>query len=241
MMTSKLRALSSLAVALTFVGAATLVQAQEGAISPPAAEAGAAASSISKPASSPSAAVSSRQADHAAAAAIDNPRSAATGAHITSPASAVAAKLAAPVTNSPELSALHDPLLHKKLNAVLTKLTPERVRLNKEYAKAAAIFPAFCKDWEQKLHDREANNLSHLLWKVENGFETALYTGYSRVESCEAHQSPQGFSIGKLTYEEYKFRIQGKTPDEAKHTKATAVDDTHTTEIFRWDKGKWFY
>jgi hypothetical protein len=136
---------------------------------------------------------------------------------------------------------LRDPTLRQKVNDVLTKLTPERMRLNKEYQQAAALFPAFCKDWERKLHDREANNIDHLMWKVENGLATALYTGYGPVKTCETHQSDQGFSIGKLSYEEFHYLMKGKTEDEAKHTQATPVDDTHTTEIFRWDKGKWFY
>jgi hypothetical protein len=140
-----------------------------------------------------------------------------------------------------DLKPLQDPGLQQKTKDVLTSLSPERRRLDHEYQEAAGLFPAFCKDWEQKLRDREANNIEHLAWKLENGFETANYTGYSQVESCESHQSPQGFSIGKLSYEEFHYLIKEKTLDEAKHSKGTRVDDTHTTEIFRWDKGKWFY
>jgi hypothetical protein len=137
--------------------------------------------------------------------------------------------------------AVHDPALQQKTKDVLTALSPERRRLDQEYQEAAALFPSFCKDWEQKLRDREANNIEHLVLKLEGGLQTALYTGYSKVESCESHQSPQGYSIGKLSYEEFHYLIKAKTPDEAKNTKGTQVDDTHTTEIFRWDKGKWFY
>ena len=154
-------------------------------------------------------------------------------------ASSTAASIANQETG--DLSALHDPILHKKVNDVLAKLTPERQRLDRDFQQASAIFPTFCKDWDQKLRERETNNVAHLIWKFENGLETALYTGYSHVESCEAHQSPQGFSIGKLTYEEYHYLIKGKTEDEAKHAQAQPMDDTHTTEIFRWEKGKWFY
>ena len=136
---------------------------------------------------------------------------------------------------------LNDPALRQKVQDVLTKLSPERTRMNAEFREASALFPSFCKDWEQKLRDRETNNLQHIIWKVENGLETALYIGYSGVESCESHQSPQGFSIGKLTYEEFHYKVKGKTVDEAKHDKATPVDALHTTEIFRWEKGKWFY
>ena len=154
---------------------------------------------------------------------------------------ASAPTLSTPEQKPSDLKALHDPGLQQQTNAVLTALSPERQRLNREYQEAAALFPPFCKDWEQKLRDREANNIEHIMWKLENGFETALYTGYSQVESCETHQSPQGFSIGKLSYEEFHYLIKEKTLEEAKHAKGARVDDTHTTEIFRWDKGKWFY
>ncbi len=235
MMTSKKRAICSLAVALTFVATAAFAQAQSPAQQPQADEA-AAPSTISK--TPPSA--SSQNVQSAVAHAVDNtaPNPAVTN-QLPSAVSSTAAALANHETA--DLSALHDPTLHAKLNDVLKKLTPERQRLNKEYEEAAALFPSFCQDWDRKLHDREVNNLAHLIWKFENGLETALYTGYSHIESCETHQSPQGFSIGKITYEEYRYKISGKTEEEAKHTHATPVDDTHTTEIFRWEKGKWFY
>ena len=160
---------------------------------------------------------------------------------IASNPSASASSVATPEQKPSDLKALNDPALQQKTKDVLTTLSPERRRLDSEYQQAAAVFPSFCKDWEQKLRDREANNIEHLMWKLENGFETALYIGYSSVESCETHQSPQGFSIGKLSYEEFHYLIKEKTLDEAKHSKGTKVDDTHTTEIFRWEKGKWFY
>lgn len=130
--------------------------------------------------------------------------------------------------------------LKEQVKAVVKSLNPARLMMDRQYAKASAAFPAFCKSWEEKLKEREKNNLAHIAWRFDNGFETALYTGYSTVESCESHQSAQGFSIGKLSYEEFHYLIKAKTVDEAKTTKATPVDDTHTTEIFRWDKGAWF-
>ncbi|MHB8382034.1 MAG: hypothetical protein ACYDC3_06800 [Candidatus Binataceae bacterium] len=130
--------------------------------------------------------------------------------------------------------------IKEKVKAMVKSLNPTRILMDRQYAKASAAFPAFCKNWEQKLKEREKNNLAHIAWRFDNGFQTALYTGYSTVESCESHQSAQGFSIGKLSYEEFHYLIKAKTVDEAKSTKATPVDDTHTTEIFRWDKGAWF-
>jgi len=216
MMTSKKRAIGILAAALTFAAMATVARAQDQ---------DAASTTISKT-------------PPAAADTTNPPANAAVGSHLAA-VPAVAAM--SPEDKASAAKTLKDPTLRSKVNDVLTKLTPERMRLNKEYQEAAALFPAFCKDWERKLHDREANNVNHLMWKVENGLETALYTGYGPVKTCETHQSDQGFSIGKLSYEEFHYLMKGKTEDEAKHTQATPVDDTHTTEIFRWDKGKWFY
>ncbi|HUY27485.1 MAG TPA: hypothetical protein VMV27_08710 [Candidatus Binataceae bacterium] len=130
--------------------------------------------------------------------------------------------------------------IREKVRAVVKSLNPSRILMDHQFTKAAAAFPAFCKTWEQKLKQREQNNLAHIAWRFDNGFQTALYTGYSTVESCESHQSAQGFAIGKLSYEEFHYLIKAKNADEEKTAKATPVDDTHTTEIFRWDKNSWF-
>jgi hypothetical protein len=131
--------------------------------------------------------------------------------------------------------------LHQKVTAVIAKLTPERMKMDREFKKAAALFPDFCHEWEQKLRDRTTNNLNHLAFQIKDGWDTATYTGYGKVTSCESHESKGGFAIGKLTYEEFNYYIIGKTEDEAKHAAPKALSDTHTTEIFRWDHDKWFY
>jgi len=130
--------------------------------------------------------------------------------------------------------------LHQKVSAVLAKLTPERLKMDREFKKASALFPDFCQEWEAKLRDRTTNNLNHLAFQVKEGWDTATYTGYGKVTSCESHQSKGGFAIGKLSYEEFSYII-GKTEDEAKHATPKALSDTHTTEIFRWENDKWFY
>ena len=76
---------------------------------------------------------------------------------------------------------------------------------------------------------------------MKDGFQTATYTGYGDVKTCEAHQSKEGFSIGSITYEEFTYYLAGKTPEEALHGEKKPVSDTHTTEIFRWENNKWFY
>ena len=131
--------------------------------------------------------------------------------------------------------------LGQKVKALVSKLTPERIKLDIEFRKASALFPDFCKHWEQDLHDRETNNLSNLKFVPKQGYETATYTAYGKIAACESHQSKDGYSIGKITYEEFEYYIAGRSQDEARHAAPRTVSDTHTTEIFRWDNGKWFY
>jgi len=109
------------------------------------------------------------------------------------------------------------------------------------YDHAASLFPGFCKDWQRMLHDREANNLGHIAWKPSGGYETATYTGYGNIESCVTKESLEGVPIGKLTYEEMNYYLVGKTVSEAQHATPRLVHQTHTLEIFSWDKNKWFY
>ncbi len=131
--------------------------------------------------------------------------------------------------------------LRQKVTALVAKYTPDRIKRDLEFKKAAALFPEFCRHWEQDLHERETNNLSKLKFDLKDGFETATYTAYSKVAGCESHQSKDGYSIGKITYEEFIYYLVGKSQDEAKHASPKAISDTRTTEIFRWDNGKWFY
>lgn len=131
--------------------------------------------------------------------------------------------------------------VRQKVKAALHKINPMRMLRDKEFKKASVLFPAFCKDWEHKLREREVNNQKNIAWQAKDGYETGTYVGYGPVNYCEAHQSSEGFSIGKLKYDEVKYYIAGKTRDEAEHAKPQVQDTTATTELFRWDKGKWFY
>ncbi len=131
--------------------------------------------------------------------------------------------------------------LGQEVKALVAKYTPDRLKRDLEFKKAAALFPDFCRHWEQDLHERETNNLSKLKFNLKDGFETATYTAYGKVAGCESHQSKDGYSIGKISYEEFIYYLVGRSEDEAKHASPRAISDTHTTEIFRWDNGKWFY
>jgi hypothetical protein len=129
----------------------------------------------------------------------------------------------------------------QKVKAIVAKYTPDRIKRDLEFKKAAALFPGFCRHWEQDLREREMNNLAKLRFILKDGFQTATYTAYGKVAACESHQSRDGYSIGKISYEEFVYYLTGKSEDEAKHAPPRAISDTHTTEIFRWDNGKWFY
>ena len=128
--------------------------------------------------------------------------------------------------------------LKKRVKAAVNAL---RLMRDKEFAKASSLFPAFCKDWERKLHDRQVNNQSHIAFQQKDGWKTGTYTGYGPVQKCECHQSSDGYSIGKVTYDEFQYYVAGKTEDDAKHAAPRVTDSTATTELFRWDKDAWFY
>lgn len=109
------------------------------------------------------------------------------------------------------------------------------------FERASDSFPAFCKDWGRKLHDRELNNLEHMTWKDKDGYKTGTYLSYSPIKTCLTKRSTGGVPIGELTYQETEFFLEGKTIDQARHAQPKTLGITHTTEIFRWDKNKWVY
>jgi hypothetical protein len=131
--------------------------------------------------------------------------------------------------------------LGQRVKSMVERLTPERIKRNREFRTASATFPDFCKHWEKNLRDREVNNLTKLNFSEKGGFETATYTGYGKIVGCESHQSKDGYSIGKLSYEEFVYYVVGKTKEEARSAAPKAISDLHTTEIFRWENNKWFY
>ncbi len=109
------------------------------------------------------------------------------------------------------------------------------------YNEAAAKFPGFCHEWERMLRDRETNSLDHLVWTTHDGIQSTTYTGYGEVDSCETKESVEGVPIGKLSYMEMTYDLEGKTSEDARHAPPKVIHQTHTLEIFSWDKNKWFY
>ena len=127
------------------------------------------------------------------------------------------------------------------VNAEMNKFTFHSDQERVLYQRAAARFPNFCNDWQRMLHDRETNNLQHLIWQSRDGAQTSTYTGYGRVETCETKESVEGIPIGKISYEEMIYYLAGKSTDEARHTPPKVIRQTRTLEIFSWEKDKWFY
>lgn len=109
------------------------------------------------------------------------------------------------------------------------------------YSRAALLFPPFCREWEQKLRNRELNNRANIHWDSRDGFKVGNYVGYSPIQTCECKESPTGLPIGKLTYQEFNYYISGKTMDEAKQATPKVMHTTSTLEIFSWDRERWFY
>jgi len=127
------------------------------------------------------------------------------------------------------------------IRTAVKRLVPSSLLDRRKYGRALATFPSFCRDWERKLHDREVNNLANITWQERNGYKTATYTGYGKIEHCECKPTPQGIPIGKLTYREMSYYLVGKTIEEAKHAAPKLLRRTDTLEIFSWEKNKWFY
>jgi len=174
--------------------------------------------------------------------------SAASAAWCASPQPDAAAQAASPAAapqavpsaaaKPPDASTLH------RVKAALQQLSPRKLLPNRLFAKAEKQFPAFCSDWGAKLRERERNNVAHLAWKVDgSGLETTTYVGYGRIQECTCKQSSKGIPVGKLNYQEFEYKLEGKTLDEARHATPKPDSITNTTEIFRWDKkqDKWVY
>jgi hypothetical protein len=125
------------------------------------------------------------------------------------------------------------------LHQALKQLPSSKRPGDNVFERATETFPAFCKDWQRRLHDRELNNLENMTWKDKDGYKTGTYLGYSPIKTCNCKRSTGGVPIGELTYQETEYYLQGKTPDEARHSQPRPVGITNTTEIFRWDHNKW--
>lgn len=120
------------------------------------------------------------------------------------------------------------------------RIKPLREKL---FQRAETSFTGFCRDWQEKLRARERNNIAHIAWKPLGDQEAGTYVGYGNVRSCTCKQSSKGIPIGKLSYQEFQYELDGRTPDDAIHAGPKSLSTVNTTEIFRFDDklGKWVY
>ncbi|HTW86671.1 MAG TPA: hypothetical protein VMD75_01580 [Candidatus Binataceae bacterium] len=125
-------------------------------------------------------------------------------------------------------------------SAVIDHLDPLSALDERRFRTAAAEFPAFCHDWQQKLSERTRWNLNQISWHLEHGLESGTYTGYGVIDSCTTKLSRQGIPVGKLSYVEYTYALTGKTIEDAKHAQPKQVSTIRTLEIFSFDHNKWF-
>ena len=165
------------------------------------------------------------------------------GSILKSPTDAKAPDMVAAVTTGSTKSSAAGSELHK-VEAEVAKLAERLAHLTRAQRRkwdlASAALPAFCHDWDRLLHDREVNNLAHLDWHQRQGYETATYTGYGKVQACQAKESEEGVPIGKVNYQELNYYLAGKSVDDAKsHPKLLGT--TNTLEIFSFEKDRWFY
>ncbi|GIW40637.1 MAG: hypothetical protein KatS3mg076_1214 [Candidatus Binatia bacterium] len=101
-------------------------------------------------------------------------------------------------------------------------------------------FRRFCESWMERLHEQEKANRRALEWRATpDGFE-AEYVGYGPLLRCEA-RGEGSTAVGKLAYEEYRYRQKGPTREAAEAARPEIVDATEVTEVFRYDGSKWAY
>lgn len=128
---------------------------------------------------------------------------------------------------------------HYAIHEALKDFHPPMRTGDDAFDRASESFPAFCKDWERRLHDRELNNEESVSWKDKDGYKTGTYLAYSPIKTCNCKRSTGGVPIGELTYQETEYYLAGRTVEEARHAQPKTVGVTNTTEIFRWDRTKW--
>ena len=138
--------------------------------------------------------------------------------------------------------AIPDPInVQSKVKTTAEQAPPLNAFERREYEHAAESFRSFCRDWEHKLRDRQLNNLTNIAWEERAGYETATYSTYGKIETCECKMSRQLIPIGKLTYKEMNYYLVGRTIDEAKRAKPKLIGTTNTVELFTWKNGRWSY
>jgi hypothetical protein len=88
--------------------------------------------------------------------------------------------------------------------------------------------------------ERERHQAELIEWQDREGWKTATYRGYSPIQSCTC-KLKDGVPVGEITYNTIEYYLAGHTVDEARHAHPIVAGSTTTTEIVRWNDGKWEY
>ncbi len=105
-------------------------------------------------------------------------------------------------------------------------------------------FERFCTTWMGKLAERERHNLKTATAQRNGSAFAVEYTGYARDHMrCEARETgvPSNPFIGKLVYQEMRYRRAGATPERAQTADASVLERVEVMEIFRFDGTRWVY
>jgi len=102
-------------------------------------------------------------------------------------------------------------------------------------------FDRFCREWREKLRQREQSNRSSVAWKPVGGEIEGRYLGYGEITDCRVKLSSSRAPVGILSYEELTYRLAGGSREEAERSAAEVVSRTEVTEIFRYSRGRWQY
>lgn len=102
-------------------------------------------------------------------------------------------------------------------------------------------FDRFCREWREKLRQREQSNRNAIVWKPGEGGIEGRYVGYGEITDCRVKLSSDRVPVGILSYEELTYRLAGGSREEAERSAAKVVTRTEVTEIFQYSRGRWQY
>jgi hypothetical protein len=109
-----------------------------------------------------------------------------------------------------------------------------------EYERAARALPEFCRQWNSKLREREKDRSELIEWHNREGWKTASYRGYGPIQSCTC-KLRDGVPVAEITYKTIEYYLAGHTVEQARQAHPIVAGSTNTTEIIRWNDGKWDY
>lgn len=102
-------------------------------------------------------------------------------------------------------------------------------------------FRTFCREWMDKLAERERRNEGLIEWQAGENFVLGSYVGYTRDHTCIVDSAQSNAPVGKISYLEIKYEKRGATQGDAQIDRPHPVETTEVTEFFRYGDGNWIY